>query len=386
MHGESGDDSVSDVQMHWIGHAGGVSILTEDVAQRIVDRTMAVIGRNVNVMDARGLILATGDPSRRHEQHEGALLAAQGDRAIVIDAEQSRLLRGVQPGVNVPLRHLGEVVGVIGISGDPTEVQVLADLIKVTAELIVEQAAALESGQRLRQEREDHLVALVQGRLDPEAAERRAVELGIADVRRRCTVVRPVRPTDTAAMRTLQRGLARRDDLLVARTRPDELAVWWSDGSASGQEVERALEAAADDVAPVAGEAFAGPDALRRAWVTAQDAWSVAQVDTDLYERQDLALVALLCGLRDDWRADPVSAPWRRLVAADPHGELRLTLRAWFDQEMSPQRCAAALHVHRNTLRARLHRIEQVTGLELGRVPSLLQLYLGPLLVSDPTT
>ena len=27
------------------------SILTEDVAQRIVDRTMAVIGRNVNVME-----------------------------------------------------------------------------------------------------------------------------------------------------------------------------------------------------------------------------------------------------------------------------------------------------------------------------------------------
>lgn len=370
--------------MHWSGHAGEVSILTEDVAQRIVDRTMAVIGRNVNVMDARGLILATGDPSRRHEQHEGALLAAQGDRPIVIDAEQSGLLRGVQPGVNVPLRHLGEVVGVIGISGEPSEVQVLADLIKVTAELIVEQAVALESGQRLLQEREDHLVALVQGRLDPGAADRRGVELGVVDVRRRCTVVRPTRPTDTEVLRSLQRQLARLDDLLVARTRPDELAVWWSEGSGSGHEVERALEVNAD-VVSMAGAAFAGPDALRRAWVTAQDAWSVAQVDTDLYERRDLGLVALLCGLRGDWRADPVSAPWRRLVAADPHGELRLTLRAWFDHDMSPQRCAAALHVHRNTLRARLHRIEQVTGLELGRVPSLLQLYLGPLLVSDPT-
>ena len=84
--------------------------------------------------------------------------------------------------------------------------------------------------------------------------------------------------------------------------------------------------------------------------------------------------------------AQPTREPWRRLVAADPHGELRRTLRAWLDQDMSPQRCAAALHVHRNTLRSRLHRIEQVTGLELGRVPSLLQLYLGPLLVSEPTT
>lgn len=372
--------------MHCVRHAGRVSILTEDVAQRIVDRTMAVIGRNVNVMDARGLILATGDPARHHEQHEGALLAAQGDRAIVIDSAQARLLRGVQPGVNVPLRHSGEVVGVVGISGDPAEVQVLADLIRVTAELIVEQAVALESGQRVRQEREDHLVALVQGGLAPEAADRRAAELGIDDVRRRCTVVRPARPTGSDALRPLQRSLVRRDDLLVARTRPDELAVWWPDASDSGQEVERALEADASDLVAIAGEAFVGPEALRRAWLTAQDAWSVAQVDTDLYERRDLALVALLCGLRDDWRADTVSAPWRELVAADPHGELRLTLRAWFEHDMSPQRCAAALHVHRNTLRARLHRIEQVTGLELGRVPSLLQLYLGPLLDSGPTS
>lgn len=363
-----------------------MSILTQDVAQRIVDRTMAVIGRNVNVMDARGLILASGDPARRHELHEGALLAAQGDRAVVIDAAQARLLRGAQPGVNVPLRHLGEVVGVVGISGDPTEVRVLADLIRVTAELIVEQAVALESGQRLQQEREDHLVALVQEGLDPDTAQDRAVELGITDLRRRCTVVRPDGPAGTDALRSLQRRLARRSDLLVARTRPDELALWWPDVPESGDEVARALAAYPSDLVAVAGEAFAGPQGLRRAWLTAQDAMSVAHVDSDLYEGRDLVLVALLCGLRDDWRADTVSAPWRELVAADRHGELRRTLRAWFEHGMSPQRCAAALHVHRNTLRARLDRIERVTGLELTRVPSLVQLYLGPLLVSDATS
>lgn len=42
-----------------------MNALTADVAQRIVVRTMAVIGRNVNVMDDRGLILAAGDPARR---------------------------------------------------------------------------------------------------------------------------------------------------------------------------------------------------------------------------------------------------------------------------------------------------------------------------------
>lgn len=363
-----------------------VSILTEDVAQQIVDRTMAVIGRNVNVMDGRGLILATGDPARHRDQHEGALLAAQGNRAVVIHAEQAGVLRGAQPGVNVPLRHLGEVVGVIGISGDPGDVQVLADLIRVTAELILEQAVALESGQRLQQEREDLLVALVEDGIDPEAAGRRVVELGIGDVPRRCTVVHPEELTGSDALRSLQRRLARRTDLLVARIRHDELAVWWPDALESRDEVSRAVEAHSTELHAVSGEAFDGLQGIRRAWLSAQDTWAVARVGPDLYESRDLALVALLCGLRDDWRAATVSAPWRALVEADRHGDLQATLRAWFEHDQSPQRCAAALHVHRNTLRARLDRIEQVTGLRLTRVPSLLQLYLGPLLASDETS
>jgi carbohydrate diacid regulator len=363
-----------------------VSTLTDEVAQRIVDRTMAVIGRNVNVMDARGLILASGDPARRRERHEGALLAVERDRPVVLDASEARLLRGAQPGVNVPLRHHGTVVGAVGISGDPAEVHVLADLIRVTAELIVEQAGALESGQRLQQERDDHLVDVIEGRVGGEAAARRATELGIADVRRRCTLVRPTGERGHDALRSVRRRLARRSDLLLARTRPDELAVWWPDDVAeAAEEVARAVGAHEGDLLAAAGEGFAGPEGLRRAWLAADDALAVSQVSEHFYDARDVGLVALLCGLREDWRADVVSAPWRALVEADLHGELRATLQAWFEHDMSPARCAAALHIHRNTLRARLERIERVTGLELRRVTSLLRLYLGPLL-APPTS
>jgi carbohydrate diacid regulator len=366
-----------------------MSTLTPDVAQRIVDRTMAVIGHNVNVMDDRGVILATGDPGRRLQQHEGALVAAHGDRVVAIDDGQARLLKGVQPGVNVPLHHRGEVVGVVGISGDPQEVRVLAELIRVTAELIVDQAALLESGRRREQEVEDHLIAVVDGSPEPsdaEAAARRGTELGIeVDVRRCCTVVRPTAAADPSrALRSVQRRLAGLPGVLVARVRPDELAVWWSvDQVGARTDVHAAVAAEADDLLAVDGEAHGGVDGLRRAWVAAQDLAAVAHLDADLYERHDLALVALLCRLRDDRRAEAVAAPWLALVAADRHGELRATLRAWIRHDLNPGRCAAALHVHRNTLRGRLERIERVTGLELARVASILQLYVGPLLVLD---
>jgi len=359
-----------------------MSTLTAEVAARIVERTMAVIGHNVNVMDDRGTILATGDPARQRQQHEGALVAAQNDRVVAIDDDQAGLLRGAQPGVNVPLHHRGEVVGVIGISGDPAEVQVLAELIRVTAELMVEQAGALEHGQRRQQELDDLLTAVVAGTLGGAALERRAAALDLAlDVRRRCAVVRPVHEAGLEDLRALQRRLERTPDLLVARTHPEELAVWWpAEAPRAYDEVRRGVAAHADRLEAAVGEAFDGPDGMRRAALAARDAWRVAHLGEGLYDPRDLPLVALLCGLREDWRAEAIAAPWQALVAADRHGDLRRTLRTWIEHDLHPGRTAEALHVHRNTLRGRFERIERVTGLDLRRVPHLLQLYLGPLL------
>jgi carbohydrate diacid regulator len=50
-------------------------ILDARLAQEIVSRTMRIIPFNVNVMDAHGVILASGNPARVGELHAGALLA-----------------------------------------------------------------------------------------------------------------------------------------------------------------------------------------------------------------------------------------------------------------------------------------------------------------------
>ncbi|WVM90882.1 sugar diacid recognition domain-containing protein [Halopseudomonas pachastrellae] len=57
------------------------------------------------------------------------------------------LLAGVKPGINLPLLHAGRLVGVLGITGDPEQVRPFAELLRMTAEMLVEQrvlqAAAL---------------------------------------------------------------------------------------------------------------------------------------------------------------------------------------------------------------------------------------------------
>ena len=48
--------------------------LDHDLAQDIVDRAMAILPYNVNVMDSQGLILGSGEPERINTRHEGAQL------------------------------------------------------------------------------------------------------------------------------------------------------------------------------------------------------------------------------------------------------------------------------------------------------------------------
>ena len=97
-----------------------------DLAQKIVERTMDIIHCNVNIMDATGRIIASGDQARIGSTHDGALLALSQGQPVDID-EHTKHLRGVKPGINLPLRLDGEIVGVIGLTGDPLHLKSLAN-------------------------------------------------------------------------------------------------------------------------------------------------------------------------------------------------------------------------------------------------------------------
>ena len=61
--------------------------LDHDLAQDIVNRTMAILPYNVNVMDSQGLILGSGEPERINTRHEGAQLVLANGRVVEIDGQ-----------------------------------------------------------------------------------------------------------------------------------------------------------------------------------------------------------------------------------------------------------------------------------------------------------
>ncbi len=114
--------------------------LDTKMAQDIVARTMRIIDTNINVMDARGRIIGSGDRERIGELHEGALLVLSQGRVVDIDDAVARHLHGVRQGINLPLRLEGEIVGVIGLTGEPENLRKYGELVCMTAEMMLEQS------------------------------------------------------------------------------------------------------------------------------------------------------------------------------------------------------------------------------------------------------
>lgn len=115
-------------------------MLSKYLAQKIVDRMMDILPYNVNVMDNKGLIIASGDKDRIDTLHLGAQEALDGITAIEVYKEKD----GVKPGVNIPIRFNNRNIGVIGITGDPKIVRPFGELVKVTAELLIQQEYSIE--------------------------------------------------------------------------------------------------------------------------------------------------------------------------------------------------------------------------------------------------
>ena len=113
--------------------------LDHDLAQHIVDRAMAILPYNVNVMDSQGLILGSGEKERINTRHEGAQLVLANARVVEIDAQAAKCLKGVQPGINLPLLLDQRLIGVLGLTGEPDQLRTYAELVRMTAEMLVGQ-------------------------------------------------------------------------------------------------------------------------------------------------------------------------------------------------------------------------------------------------------
>lgn len=114
-------------------------MLTREIATIIVKETSLRMNRNINIMDTKGMIIASMDNSRIDCLHEGALEVVKSGQALRIYPEREIMWDGAQPGLNLPIEFNGRIIGVIGITGDPDLMGDIGELVKMTTELMIKQ-------------------------------------------------------------------------------------------------------------------------------------------------------------------------------------------------------------------------------------------------------
>lgn len=133
--------------------------LTSFLAQSIVDKMMAQIPYNINMMNENGYIIASGNKSRINNLHIGALNVIKTKKTQTMTTSYGK--NGL-PGVNTPVFFEKKVVGVIGITGKPEEVTPLASLLKVSTELLIKQEAYNKQRQKQKLELNHFLYQWIQ--------------------------------------------------------------------------------------------------------------------------------------------------------------------------------------------------------------------------------
>ncbi|WP_046469623.1 CdaR family transcriptional regulator [Allosalinactinospora lopnorensis] len=383
-------------------------LLTHSLAQEIARDTSAVIGYNVLITDDKGIVLGSGDASRVDSLHEASLDVLHTLREATHASAQAQDLRGVRAGITLPLVLGGKAVGTVGITGSPHHVRRFGQVVRRQIEILLQESATQYS-QMLRERAVEDLVrdiaSFERDRVDPEAVEVRARDLGYSPTLRRVAILidvpepagarqRRALGADTLRpeiLRTIREAFSGGQDI-VAATASGRFAVLrhWTDRDAAPDTdgaVRRVCLRVLDTIA------------ARHGHTTRAGIGGLATTVAGLHDAYQDALDALRLGRRaqpgervhriTDLRIHQALAamghhPRERLLRCVPptlsgHRDwplYRETILAWCENGFNLIRTAAALGVHRNTVVHRLERIENLYGGSIRDHPTSLTLYL----------
>lgn len=373
--------------------------LTNQIAQQIADRTMKIIDCNINVMDANGYILGSGDRERIGELHEGAVLAISQKRIVSIDTATSKSLQGVKPGINLPMYLNNEIVGVIGLTGEPSNLKQFGELVCMSAEMMMEQAQLLNELSQDNRLREELVLALIRTEKIPSSmtdwATRLNIDLNMPRVVALIEVDSGQLGVETAVLelnnlQSLIESPGRSN--LVAIKSLTELVVLIPALNRFGrwdisehkkrleQLVTKAKQTSQLEIRIALGNYFSkNTDNIVKSYQTAKTTMLVGKqrmYDVRNYYYQELILPVLLHGLSSNWQAEELLLPLKKLKMSDNNGVLQKTLQVWFNNNVQATETANALYIHRNTLEYRLNKIAKLTGLNIALFDDRLLLYI----------
>lgn len=166
-----------------------------NIATDIVTHLKDALRHEINFFNTDGIIVASTDPTRVGSGHDGARLAIALKQTVCVDDEHP--FEGARNGVNVPVQFDGEVVAVIGITGERAEVEPFGTVLQKMTEILIREHLDQLAQSNRRALLTSLVISLMHGSRDETDVERLAAMLDV-DLTRPCSaiVIRGDEPDD----------------------------------------------------------------------------------------------------------------------------------------------------------------------------------------------
>lgn len=333
------------------------------IAQQIVDSIKNICDHDINFIDTDGIIYASTDASRTGDFHPAGKRAAQSGETVTVKEDDP--LTGTRRGINMPVRHNGEIVAVIGITGDPGEAGRYAYLAqRITMLLLKEHDLDVKS--QNRRTRINYVIRAMihQENIDQSFMLETLQQSGIRDLEAPCrTLVVQLdaryNPSNLSMIESeVLRTFSLVEPCLYTFNYPGEYVL-----ISEGETLKRSLSYFRDLEERFRGLLQVGVGDERpltrqyRSYQAARLCLKSLTSDHGFALFEDLDLEILLGSVTDHARF----AFLDRVTASLEEGDRDL-LSAYFGHDRSLKETCEALFIHKNTLQYRLKRIAEKTG------------------------
>ncbi|WP_400247107.1 CdaR family transcriptional regulator [Niallia sp. JL1B1071] len=322
--------------------------LSKQIAEKITKEMMNIIPYNINLMNEKGIIFASGDKKRIGTLHKGAakVLVSQKIYEVFIEEES------MKPGVNEPIIINDEIIGVIGITGHPDEVRPFSKLVGATAKLLIEQESLNKKTQndRMRCENFYNELLLRKTYYDDEFLQQGKF-YGI-DLTQKCQAIVIKGYLNTKAFKVFIERFRH-----FSTINPNKMVLFITEQNNVSEVVNALIKRMEIEKIAIGDKEELAAVSLEQA----DNAWEVGnkiKPSKKVYYYDELKLFIHLTSFERNNLDSSLSG----LVNSGNNQELFHTLQVFIEENGDIHNTTQKLNIHRNTLNYRLEKITDLTG------------------------
>ncbi|WP_088072640.1 CdaR family transcriptional regulator [Gottfriedia luciferensis] len=366
-------------------------MVLDELALKIINEVRKLIHEDIIIINTDGIIIASTDPERTGTFHEGSLISLKERKTFTITVEDEKRLSGVKAGINLPIYFQNEIVGVIGITGDPDHISPFGEMLRRMTELLIRENYYTDQIDLHQRTLEAFVFDWIQNVEWDENFHERSHMLNIELNSQRQVIIfewenQNILPIDTRQLiidltnRNKQDVFVRwgNNRIVVLMSIEDSRKDYYQLINDLYKIIRNRLNS---PIAAGVGQQII-PDQLHKSYHQAVRALKVALKTSSIIFDLDLTIDIILQELSPEIKKTFIERTIEPILNEE---DLFITIKEYINQNQSLKNTAQSLHIHINTLLYRLNKITELTKLNPKDIQDLFKLYIGTYLLDDST-